>query len=117
MGGVILSSNNLLKGNISFILLSALMEGDKYGYEITRQISSLTNDEINLKEGSLYPALHKLEKEGLASSYWQEQEPGKPSRKYYQITDKGKETVIEERKTWKSFMSTMERIIYGEQNS
>lgn len=109
--------NNSIKGNMALILLSTLLEGEKYGYEITKEISRLTNDEIQLKEGSLYPALHKLEKEGLAESYWHQPEPGKPGRKYYRITETGRKAVEEERKKWKSFMGTMGRIIYGEQNS
>ncbi|MDP4182330.1 MAG: helix-turn-helix transcriptional regulator [Bacillota bacterium] len=109
--------NNGIKGNMTLILLSSLMDGEKYGYEITKEIARLTNDEILLKEGSLYPALHKLEKEGLTESFWQQQEPGKPGRKYYRITDNGRKTVEEERKKWSSFIGTMGRIIYGEQNS
>ncbi len=109
--------NNSIKGNMTLILLSTLLEGDKYGYEITKEISELTNDEIQLKEGSLYPALHKLEKEGFAEGYWQHQESGKPGRKYYKITEKGKVTVEDERKKWKSFIGIMGRIIYGEQHS
>ncbi|MDP4152302.1 MAG: helix-turn-helix transcriptional regulator [Bacillota bacterium] len=109
--------SNSIKGNMSLILLSALLEGDKYGYEITKEISLLTNDEVQLKEGSLYPALHKLEKDGLVESYWSQQEQGRPGRKYYRITQKGEKTVEEERKKWKTFMGTMGRIIYGEQNS
>ena len=102
---------------MTLILLSTLFEGEKYGYEITKEISRLTNHEILLKEGSLYPALHKLEKEGLVESYWQQQEQGKPNRKYYIITENGIKAVEEERKKWSSFMGIMGRVIYGHQNS
>ena len=117
LGGAKLLAKNGVKGNMTLIILSSLLNGEKYGYEITKEVARLTNNEILLKEGSLYPALHKLEKEGLAESYWQQQEPGKPGRKYYKITEKGKGKVEEERKSWTTFMGTMGRIIYGEQNS
>ena len=109
--------NNSIKGNMVLILLSTLLESDKYGYEITKEIARLTDGSITLKEGSLYPALHKLEKEGLAESYWHQPEQGKPGRKYYRITDKGRQAVEEERANWKTMIGIMGRIIYGEQYS
>lgn len=108
-------SSNLIKGNMSLILLSSLIDGDKYGYEITKEILKLTNNEIQLKEGSLYPALHKLEKLGMVESYWQQQELGKPGRKYYKITPDGLKYVKEERKNWSSLIEIMRRVIYGQE--
>ena len=112
-----LQANATIKGNMDLILLSALSGGDKYGYEITKEVMAFTEGEIVLKEGSLYPALHKLEKQQYIEGYWAENEPGKPGRKYYRLTEKGRAFMAEEREKWVSFIGTMRRIIYGEQHS
>lgn len=109
-------SRDLIKGNMSLIVLASLIEGEKYGYEITKSIYNMTNGTIQLKEGSLYPALHKLEKQGLLEGYWILQEPGKPDRKYYRITEEGLKAVREEKENWKSYMDIMRRVIYGTEN-
>lgn len=74
----------------------------------------MTNGEIQLKEGSLYPALHKVEKQIYTQSYWQQSENGVPGRKYYNLTRKGQLVVEEEKKKRSKFMGVMEKIIYGE---
>lgn len=110
-------SKDIIKGNMSLIILSSLTDGEKYGYEITKKVSGLTNGTIQLKEGSLYPALHKLESKGLVEGRWVQQEQGKPGRKYYRLTDEGLMTVKQEKEKWKSFIGVMGRVIYGEENS
>jgi len=107
-------SKDPIKGNMTLILLSALYDGDRYGYEISKEVLRLTDGEIQLKEGSLYPALHKLEKQGYTLSYWQQSENGVPGRKYYNLTEKGKLKVEEEKKKWSKFMGVIEKVIYGE---
>lgn len=116
-GWINLFLKDAIKGNMSLIILSSLVEGEKYGYEITKTVYNLTNSAIQLKEGSLYPALHKLEKQGLVEGYWIAQEPGKPNRKYYRITDLGSQTVQQEKEKWKSYMDIMGRVIYGTENT
>ncbi|MDP4092403.1 MAG: helix-turn-helix transcriptional regulator [Bacillota bacterium] len=110
-------SKDIIKGNLSLIILSSLINSEKYGYEITREIHNITNGTIQLKEGSLYPALHKLEKQKLIEGYWVQQEPGKPDRKYYRITDEGLKIVSQEKERWKSYMNIMGRVIYGEEDT
>lgn len=110
-------SKDIIKGNMSLIVLSCLVDGEKYGYEITKEVHGLTDGAIMLKEGSLYPALHKLEKQKLIEGYWVQQEPGKPSRKYYRITDEGLSIVEQEKKRWKFYMNIMGRVIYGKENT
>jgi PadR family transcriptional regulator, regulatory protein PadR len=106
-----------MKGNLNIIILPSLADGDKYGYEITKKINILTNAAIQLKEGSLYPALHKLEKQGLIEGYWVQQEPGKPDRKYYKLTSEGIKNIDQEKENWKSFLNIMGRVIYGEEHT
>jgi PadR family transcriptional regulator PadR len=114
---MILPQKNDIKGNMNLIILSSLTDSDKYGYEITKKIYSITDGTIQLKEGSLYPALHKLEKQGLVEGYWSKQEPGRPDRKYYRITDKGLKAIEQEKEDWKFLMNMMRRVIYGEETN
>ena len=82
-------SKELLKGTLSTILLTLLDEkGRMYGYEITQAVKERTDGKILLKEGSLYPALHKLEAEGFLST--EEEFIGKRPRIYYRLTETGK---------------------------
>lgn len=112
-----MAANDLIKGNLNLIILTALAEGDKYGYEITRTVLGLTEGEIQLKEGSLYPSLHKLEKQKLVEGYWVQQDPGKPARKYYRITEEGRMAVGREKEKWKAFLDVMGRVIYGKEGN
>ena len=81
-------SKELLKGTISTIILKLLAENDKmYGYEITQKVKERTKNEINITEGALYPALHRLEAEGLLTS--KTVNIGKRVRKYYSLTKQG----------------------------
>jgi Predicted transcriptional regulators len=112
-----LFSRDDLKGNILLIVLSSLVDGEKYGYEITKKVAGLTDGSIQLKEGSLYPALHKLEQQGLVEGHWVQQEPGKPDRKYYKITEDGLKAINSEKEKWKSYISIMERVLYGNGNT
>ena len=82
-------SKELLKGTLSTILLTLLDEkGRMYGYEITQAVKERTDGKILLKEGSLYPALHKLEAEGFLIT--EEEFIGKRPRIYYRLTETGK---------------------------
>ena len=83
-----MSTNPLLKGTIQTIILKLLADNDKmYGYEITQKVKELTNGEIKFTEGALYPALHKLEAEGLLDTSTEIVE--NRVRKYYKLTEQG----------------------------
>ncbi|MDK2934063.1 MAG: PadR family transcriptional regulator, regulatory protein PadR [Clostridiales bacterium] len=86
-----------IESSMNLITLRILMEGDKNGYEVAKEIFHLTDGNIELKEESIYPILHKLEKRGLVKGYWI-QEEGVPGKKYYRLTDKGKNHLKEEKK-------------------
>ncbi|RYZ21483.1 MAG: PadR family transcriptional regulator [Chitinophagaceae bacterium] len=85
-----MSTNNpLFKGSLSTILLKLLSEGGRmYGYEITRKVKELSGGGLNLTEGALYPALHRLEADGLVEVSMEY--VGNRPRKYYQLTQHGK---------------------------
>ncbi len=85
------------KGTLSFIVLNAISKKELYGYELMEVIKSTTA--IEIAEGTLYPLMNRLKKEGLASSKWVEQESGIP-RKYYELTKEGKLTLADMKSYW-----------------
>ena len=87
------------KGTLPSLILKALVPGPSHGYLIAQQIKTRSEGVLDFKEGSLYPALHKLENEGLIASY-EGIEKGRP-RRYYRITDSGHETLAKDRAEWR----------------
>lgn len=79
----------MIKGYIDGIILSILIQRDAYGYEISQYINEITHGEFLLKEGTLYPALKRLEANNCIEGYWVEQNGG-PRRKYYRIKKEGR---------------------------
>ncbi|MFE8700074.1 PadR family transcriptional regulator [Cytobacillus sp. FJAT-54145] len=105
-----MSKTELLKGSTSMILLSLLSDKDMYGYEITEKVQELSEGYLSYKEGTLYPALKRLELSGLVEGYWESSSDG-PRRKYYRITKTGKESLNDQRKEWGMFQKVMNRIV------
>ncbi|MFT4415462.1 PadR family transcriptional regulator [Fredinandcohnia humi] len=103
-------NRELVKGSSSLLLLQLLDERDMYGYEIVKELEKRSDNEFSFKEGTLYPALHKLEKQGYIECYWQEQEKG-PARKYYRVTEAGREILLEKTQEWNDFVSVMNKVI------
>jgi len=103
-------SKELLKGTLSVIVLNILAEnGRMYGYEIFQKVKELSDGKILLKDGSLYPALQKMKKEGLLIC--EEEYIGKRIRKYYRLTTKGKERKTEYFEELIDFMETINKVI------
>lgn len=103
-------NRELVKGSTSLLLLQLLEERDMYGYELVKELENRSGNEFSVKEGTLYPALHKLEKQDYIECYWQEQEKG-PARKYYRITEAGKEMLLEKTREWNDFVSVMSKMM------
>lgn len=107
------SYQELLKGTLSTIILRSLSQkGKMYGYELTQYVKELTDGKILLKEGSLYPALHKLEAEGLIAS--ETVHIGKRVRKYYHLTAQGSDTATEAINDLLDFLDTIHHLITTE---
>ena len=103
-------SRELLKGTLSVIILKLLYENSKmYGYQITQMVRKLSGDKILIREGSLYPSLHKLKEEGLVDV--ETENIGKRIRHYYSLTKRGKEVRIEKEEELKDFINTLNKII------
>lgn len=89
----------LLKGSTDILLLSLIEQEDLYGYEIAKRIKEKSGDLYSLGEGTLYPALQRLEKKELIKSYWGDSETG-GRRKYYKITENGNKELVEKLSQW-----------------
>ena len=106
-------SPQLLKGTFQTIVLKLLTENKRmYGYEITQRVKQLSEGEIVLSEGSLYPILHKMEEEGLLVT--EKVKIGNRVRRYYSITETGKSTAEDKLQEFASFVRTM-KLILGSQ--
>jgi PadR family transcriptional regulator, regulatory protein PadR len=105
-------NRELVKGSTSLILLQLLNEKDMYGYELVKVLDKRSEHHLQVKEGTLYPALHKLENQEYVKCYWEEQEKG-PARKYYQITAEGKKLLQEKTNEWNRFVQVMGKVIKG----
>ena len=100
----------LLKGILPIITLKMLSDYEKmYGYQIMQTVKELTNDKISIKEGSLYPALHKLKEAGFVET--ETENIGKRVRHYYFLTEKGKIESEERESELKDFLKTIQKII------
>lgn len=88
----------MMKGSIDLLLMSLIVQRDMYGYEIIQILKQLSNETYEMSEGTLYAALKRLEKREWVESYWQVTESGR--RKYYHITDNGKQALDSKRENW-----------------
>jgi PadR family transcriptional regulator, regulatory protein PadR len=104
---------NLLKGNLDLILLEILEPAPMYGLEIINEAQSRTEGYFDFKEGSLYPALHRLEQQGLLAAEFMDSTTGGPKRKYYRLTDKGNKTLAQKRLEWKRFNQAIDSLRGG----
>lgn len=103
-------SNNLLKGTLQPIILKLLEENKRmYGYEISQRVKELTNGKIEITEGALYPALHKLEADGVLKT--EKEFIGKRVRKYYMLTKDGNSEVKKRVNELADFISTINLLL------
>ncbi|WP_174615585.1 PadR family transcriptional regulator [Virgibacillus ihumii] len=103
-------NRELIKGSTSLLILQLLNERDMYGYELVKEMDRRSDHNFQIKEGTLYPALHKLEKQEYIVFYWQDREKG-PARKYYHITEQGKEILEERTSEWHRYVQVMNNLI------
>jgi PadR family transcriptional regulator, regulatory protein PadR len=105
--------HDLVKSNIDSLLLCLVKNQSMYGYQIIKELENRSQGYFKFKEGTLYPALHRLEKNGLIEGKWQIL-PNGQQRKYYRITLKGSESLEEKRTNWNEFFNAMNLIIRAE---
>lgn len=103
--------SDLLRGNTDSLLLFLINEaGQTYGYRLIKEIEERSHGYFRFKEGTVYPALRKLENEGLVRGEWKKL-PNGQERRYYAITDQGRELLQQKLAMWRSFSSAMALVI------
>ena len=100
----------LMKGSTDPLLLCLMAQQPMYGYQIIKELEKRSQGYFKFKEGTLYPALHRLERAGLILGKWQMLPSGR-QRRYYHITVKGLSTLVEKRSQWQDFLAAMNLII------
>lgn len=96
------------KGVFDFVILLCIEEEAFYGYELMRRIKDIAK--IDVAEGTIYPLLNRLAKEGLVTSKWVEKESGMP-RKYYQITTQGRRVLAGMKLSWRDFCISIDQLL------
>jgi transcriptional regulator len=104
------ASPNLLQGTLDLLILHALQRGPMHGYSIAQTIHLLSDEILKVEEGSLYPALHRLELDGAISSEWGASDNNRKA-KFYKITAKGRKAVTKEQKIWDRLSSAVHRVL------
>ena len=107
-GAIMELSKDLVAASATSLVLSILKEGDSYGYAIIKRVKELSEEEMNWTDGMLYPVLHRLEKQGYISSYWQKSPTGR-KRKYYALTREGDDTLESLKSQWRLVNKTLNR--------
>jgi len=100
----------LMKGSSESILLFLIGRQPMYGYQIIKELERRSGGYFKFKEGTLYPALHRLEKAGLIVGKWQSLPSGR-QRRYYYITNKGSRVTVAKMDQWRDFLTAMNLII------
>ncbi|HKY22104.1 MAG TPA: PadR family transcriptional regulator [Vicinamibacterales bacterium] len=100
----------LKRGSLELIVLHLLAPGEAYGYEIVSKLTAETNGALEVTDGTLYPVLYRLERAGFVTVRWETQERGVP-RKYYRLTDTGRDELARLRYEWTSFAKAMGKLL------
>src|SRR5580704_2826137 len=101
---------NLLQGTLDLLVLHALQRGPLHGYAIAQAIHLLSDEVLKVEEGSLYPALYRLELDGAISAKWGLSENNRKA-KYYEITRKGRKALAAQQQTWSRLSTAVQRVL------
>lgn len=104
------SDKELVGASTALLALGILAKTPSYGYEVVKHVNREAENLFEWQEGTIYPVLHKLEKDGLLRTQWQQADSGR-KRKYYYITEKGREALEERKEQWQSFNSLVNRVM------
>ena len=102
-------NKDLVAASSTPLVLAILAEGDSYGYAILKRVRDLSGGELEWTDGMLYPVLHRLERSGLVESRWEKAETGR-RRKYYRVTEAGREQLADERRQWRTVDQALRNI-------
>src|SRR5262250_4030354 len=91
--------SDLLQGTLDLLILKVLTLGPNHGYGISQRLRQISEDVLRVQQGSLYPALHRLEKRGWLEATWRQAESGRQA-KFYKLSAKGRKQLAQEELTW-----------------
>src|ERR1019366_3644130 len=100
----------LLQGTLDLLILHALRRGPLHGYAVAQTIHLLSDDVLTVEEGSLYPALYRLELDGAIAARWGVSENNRKA-KYYEITRRGKKLIAGQQETWSRLSAAVDRVL------
>lgn len=103
-------SRDRLRGTLDLLILQTLTAGPRHGYAIARWLADQSADTVRVEEGSLYPALYRLEERGLVSSEWRSSEGGRPA-KFYKLKPEGRKYLRTETAHWLAFSKAITHIL------
>lgn len=106
-------NKELLKGSTAMLVMRVLEGQDMYGYQIIRELERQSEEVFRLNEGTLYPILHALEKEGCLTARWEERDTAR-RRKYYHLTDKGRRELALRMEEFTTYSHAVQRVLGGE---
>ncbi|HEV8486617.1 MAG TPA: PadR family transcriptional regulator [Blastocatellia bacterium] len=101
----------LLQGTLDMLILRTLLFGPAHGHQIAKHIQRTTDDVLQVEHGSLYPALHRLERKGWVASKWEMAKERKRELKYYRLTPTGRKQLVREESKWKQLADAIARVM------
>ena len=104
------ASMNLLQGTLDLVVLKSLVFGPRHGYEVARWVRTTTDGELNVDDGALYTALHRLQKRGWLKAEWGVTERNRRA-KYYALTAAGRRQLAAEASTWQRYAEAMFKVL------
>jgi PadR family transcriptional regulator PadR len=104
--------SDVLQGTLALLVLKTLARGAMHGYGITLHIQRVSSDLLRVEEGSLYPALHRMEQDGWISAEWGMSENNRRAR-YYRLTATGRKQLAEEEKSWARLTQAVASVLQG----
>jgi len=102
----------LLQGTLDMLILRTLLFGPAHGHQIARHIQRTTEDLLQIEHGSLYPALHRLERKKWIAAKWETEKDGKREFKYYRLTPAGRKQLLAEESRWKKMTGAIARVMW-----
>ena len=100
----------MLQGTLDMLVLKTLLPGPAHGHTIAHVIEKSSDEVLQVEHGSLYPALHRLEDQGLIAAFWGTSENNRKA-KYYRLTPPGKRHLTEERSRWETLVEAVTRVL------
>lgn len=102
--------NDVLQGSLGLLVLKSLQFGPMNGWDITLHIQNISHDVLRVEEGSLYPALHRMEQQGWISAEWGVSQNNRRAR-FYQLTSAGRKQLADEQDTWRTVTKAVGRVL------